>query len=651
LKIWQMILLMLLTMVLVVGCGDDDDDDNDDSADDDDDNSDNGALHPLPASEAVYLKVNGLPVPTARYVDKTQVLSLDGTWSFKADPDDLGIAESWFAEDADRSDWNDIEVPGSYTAAFEELFEYQGPGWYAVEFDVPDAVDTSAHESMMIRLGAVFLRSKIYLNGELIGEHQGGYTPIHLPTGELLRRTGNLLVVRADNRIDWSTVPTDTYFKPGKHGWWPYGGITRSVSLHVLPEIWMFKIEPGYDEETGELLVTLGVRSSARSERRTIEYKVAGVKGSVDLYVPGKGIFIYLFPVEVEPLEFWSRNNPGNLYEFTATDAIGGDEATVRFGRRTIEVDGLRILLNGAVDFWHGINRHSDYPETGPVETADTIDREIEVLQELHANHVRPGHYPVDEHLLDALAEAGITVAEEIPVYQWQFNQMENEYLIGLAAEQLAEMIERDKNNPAILVWSVGNEYGSFWPSSRTLTAALNAQAKKFDPSRPTQAVIVNAPCVVPIDFTLSEVDIIALNQYYGWYMGDVSEAGQCLDTVHSIYPNKAIYASEFGSGALAGRFLDQGVQPGPEPIDDHSYSEEFQAWFLEQHLTQMLERPYLSGFTPWVLADFRMEWDPNTGKPHPASKRNLKGLLTQDRATEKMSFAVVAEIYAELDK
>ena len=608
-----------------------------------------GRLSPEAPGTVPHVLAGSLPVPSWRTEDLTLRQSLDGRWRFLEDPLEEGETCGWHDPDHDRSSWRTIRVPGVWNAAFPELLEYEGVGWYATTFDVAGVPGGRTPPPMMLRFGSVFLRSRIYLNGVLLGRHQGGYTPIHLPTGNALRRTGNVLVVHADNRITWTTIPVDTLLHLGKHGWWPYGGISRSVTLHDLPDPWIFKLEPAFLSGDGDLEVTLGVWSRSRHDDLPLSWKVEGpsggqVDGTVRLDVPGAGVNGYRFRVDTGRPAVWSRERPENLYRMTLVDDTGGDGLTVRFGHRTFDLEGDAMVLNGERDFWWGISRHSDHPDIGSVETDETIAREIESLRALHVNHIRPAHYPVDPRLLDALCDAGITVLEEVPVYQLFVAQMVDPLLIGQAKLQLAEMIERDKNNPAVLAWSVGNEYASYLAGAAILTGTLADQARALDPARPTASVITNVSCFVPIDFALPHVDIIGVNQYYGWYFGNLPGGARCLDTIHAMYPDKPIVATEFGAGAVAGWHM--AGTPRPEPVGDHSYTEEWQAWYLEEQIEGLLARDYLSGVMPWALADFRMEWFPSTGKPHPVAGMNLKGLVTHDRRTRKLSFDVVADIY-----
>jgi len=608
-------------------------------------------IEPVAPGGVAYVMSGGLPVPTWRDVDATVRQSLDGTWRFLEDPDGAGDASLWYASDLDRGDWRFIEVPGVWNAAFPELLSFEGVGWYAVDFDVVGDPTEAELASMMLRLGAVFLRSTIFLNDTLLGEHDGGYTPIHLETGGVLKRTGNVLVVRADNRIGWDTIPVDTIMNLGKHGWWPYGGISRPVTLHDLPDPWIFKIEPAFTSADGDTEITLGLWAGSPDDAVDLTLFIEGpnrqrVSEQIRLVVPDPGFNAYRVELDVGPPARWSREHPENCYTLTVEETAGGDGATVRFGHRTFALDGDAMFLNGERDYWWGINRHSDYPDNGSVETPATIAREISIIEDLNANHVRPGHYPVDPRILDGLRDAGVTILEEVPVYQLAIGQLADPDLIATGAHQLGEMIERDKNNPAILAWSVGNEYWNFLPGAGTLTEALSAEARRLDPSRPVAAVITIPSCVVPIDFALEHVDIIGLNQYYGWYFGSLPDAGRCFDIIHRMYPDKPIVATEFGAGAVAGDHLEG--DPGPEPLNDHSYTEEWQAWFLAEQFDMLLARDYLSGTMPWVMADFRMEWFPGTGNPHPAEDMNLKGLLSHDRATRKLSFDTVAGIYGE---
>jgi len=643
--------MLLLALFLSVACPERDDDDSSASsgqADDDDDTTDDDdisptVLEPLTAGEVGYVMSGDLPVPSWRYLDETVGQSLDGIWSFQEDPENVGDGQGWFRPGFDRSAWREIEVPGVWNAAFEDLFHYKGVAWYAVTFSW-DGEPAPA----FLRIGAAFLKSNIYLNGQLIGEHRGGYTPVHAPLGEALQTGENLLVVRVDNLIGEDTIPVVTPTSGGLHGWWPYGGLSRSVTLHRLPDPWFFKIEPRFAGTDGALSVMLGVRAKRARYRAEFTWTLTSpaggeTAGAAALRIPGPGVWFYRLATTADPPLVWSRETPENLYLFSL--AAEDDGAAVRFGYRTVALDGPDFLLNGARDFWWGINRHSDYADIGSVETAAAVEREIDILRDLHVNHVRPGHYPVAPVLLDALCDAGFTILEEIPAYQLFARQMDDPVLLEQALLQLGEMIERDKNNPAILSWSVGNESSTYFPWSRVMVGALADEARRLDPDRPTTLVISNSPCIVPLEFSAPLVDILGVNQYYGWYLGSVESAGPCLDRVAAMFPELVIVASEFGAGAVYGKHLEG--EPGPEPLHDHSYTEEWQVWFLQQQLQQLLQRDILTGVMPWVLADFHMEWFPSTGDPHPVVDTNLKGLLTQDRAHRKLAFGLVADMYA----
>jgi len=633
--------LILLVVFLLACCGCSTDEDEESNGDEE---VSSQWTWPLSPGEVPFVISGELPVPTHRYEDFTQIQSLDGTWLFLEDPDGVGDAQQWFDPDADRSGWRTIQVPGVFTAAFPDLFEYEGVGWYALDFDFE-----GDPRRTLIRFGSVFLRSQVYLNGERIGSHDGGYTPFHLLAGQVLREGANTLVVRADNTIGTDTIPAWVPFHDGKHGWWPHGGISGSVTLHRAPDPWIFKIEPRFVGAEGPVELTFGLLHFSQKDGETVAWSLQSPsgeirEGSFNLFSFTAGLHFYRLTLDAGLPEVWSRETPDRLYTLAIRGTVGGDEAAVRFGYRTVEVVGTQIRLNGQRDFWWGINRHSDYPDTGSVENPATVAREIGLIGDLHAVHVRPGHYPVAPLLLDALCDAGVTVMEEVPVYQLFGDQLSDPVLVEQSLLQLGEMIERDKNNPAILAWDVGNEYSSYLPGAKPFTAEMADYARWLDPSRPVACVITSVPCVVPVDFALSEVDIIGLNQYYGWYIGTVDKAGACLDAIHGMYPNHPVVATEFGAGCLAGIHLEG--EPGNEPLDDHSYAEEWQAWYLEQQLSQLLARDYIAGVMPWVLADFRMQWDQTTGDPHPAYKTNLKGLVTQDRATRKLAFDAVSAIY-----
>jgi len=437
---------------------------------------------------------------------------------------------------------------------------------------------------------------------------------------------------------------------PGSHGWWPYGGLTRGVSMEVGPRAWIFDLTaiPGHDDDENAVRMRIGVYVAGDDEvfvdRLSLALTEPGGEDPLTWEASkvklAPGLHVMLVDHAYDETRRWSRADPA-LYEMTA--ALETDdmevERTARFGFRTVRAHADRVSVDNDHAFLYAVSRHEDDPETGPWQDQQHLDLDLALLTELGANHIRPGHYPADERWLRMLRDEGITIAEEIPVYQWDPTQMADDALVDQARTQLRAMIQRDRNNPAIIMWSLMNEVHSWAPEAGAFAAELAAVANEDDPTRLTTAALLAMPGAFLDEQVAPEIDVIGLNEYYGWYYQSSGDVVGALEATREAFPDHPIMVTEFGAGAVYG--VEHEGELGPEPLDDHQYSEDWQAYYLDHHMGLYDGWGGLCGVQPWAFADFHMEWNPTTGDPHPAEFTNLKGLVTMDRE-KKQSFDVV---------
>lgn len=589
-------------------------------------------------------------LPAEAAVDETDrpQLALSGDWQFRFDDEDVGVEQEWFGPASDRASWDRISVPMAWDFAHPEGFDRQTVAWYARTFASP-----GDWEFVRLRFLGVFREARVWLNGEELGGSDLPYLPFSFEITDVLESGGdNLLVVRVDNRISRTTLPCDTTLNPGKHGWFPYGGLLRPVELEGSLPIHVARVAVTAEPE-GSFAAFVRFYAGSRSvDGATAEARLLRDETTVVAWppfeVPAEEAAVRLSAELTEP-DLWSPETPGNRYRLEivvenaagAAETVGYDIAFKRF-----EVRDGRFYLNGEERFLRGINRHEDDPELGPLFDSDRMSEDVALLRELNVDFMRPGHYPNDVRTLRALEDAGFMLAEEIPVYQLEEYQLADAGLQDMAVRALERMITRDRNRPGIVMWSLANEIWSWLPPAAVMVGLLNDRAKELDPDRPTMLAAVTAPPLSQLDQASGIVDAIGINEYFGWYYDETEALGAHLDMMHELFPDRALFISEYGCGALLGRHLVG--EPGEEPIDDHSYTEEYQMWFHERHTDQFLERPFIRGMMPWVFADFRMQWNPSTGNPHPADRKNLKGLVSDTRE-RKAAFAFIAALYETL--
>lgn len=258
--------------------------------------------------------------------------------------------------------------------------------------------------------------------------------------------------------------------------------------------------------------------------------------------------------------------------------------------------------------------------------------------KELGCNYVRLAHYTHNEHMLRIADEFGLLVWAEIPVY-WVLD-FENSVTRAYAETHLSEMIERDRNRASVIIWSVGNENeGS--KSQTALRRDLAALARKLDPSR-----LISAACFVRMtrgsDGRLNGVfvddpfgefaDILAINEYIGWYHDSTDQLGGL--PVETSW-EKPLLISEFGVG------IKQGLRGSPDEV----WSEEFGVQFYQDQLEwcdELREAGALQGLSPWILKDFR---SPRRPLAEVQEWYNRKGLISES-GMKKNAFSVVQNRY-----
>lgn len=584
-----------------------------------------------------------------------ETLDLAGTWKFKRDTADSGEKNGWYKPGFDDSSWYDHPVPGSWNVQKEEWLYYEGAGWYRRSFDVPSSMCDNGWPRLV--MDGVAYKGDVYVNGEFAGSHQGGFSRWSLDlSGKLHCGQENHIAVRVDNRRDYDTLPP-LVKKGAPLGWWFYGGINREAVIEKTPDVSLCKLAVR-TSHTGRLEGQGVVYNHSRKYASAVVdlelqdkqgNKLAEV-GTFEVAVSGDGASAFRFDKNIDGIRPWSTENPENRYLLEIkVDAGGSKEKQVQeIGFKTFEFRGNRAYLNGRPIYLRGINRHEDFPRTGAVDTKHWIEKDQELLEKLNVNFMRPAHYPHDPKWLDACDKNGVMITHEIPLYQVpqsikNYKAVRGDKLYRNAARQLIETIERDRNHPCVVMWSVGNENQTYMPSLKKLQQRLMKAAKKFDPHRyVTFAVFTTPPLSPHIEFSAETADVLFINEYFGWYYKEPEDLGPYLDEVHAKWPDKPLVLSEFGAGAVRGRASGQEIRIGSNM---QGFTEEYQLELYRTQYREILKRDYVAGTMPWILADFR---DGKRGENHPVKDFNLKGLVTHDRQ-EKKAFRFLADTYGDI--
>ena len=379
------------------------------------------------------------------------VESLDGSWSLTLDLFGEGLNQNWPAldekppgawdtpRDYDITGGEMVAVPSCWNLLRPEWRYFEGVGWYTRHFDWSRE---RPGERVVLAVGAAAYEARIYLNGQPLGRHRGGSTPFSVELTQSLVEGRNRIQIAVDNRRLSSRIP------PERFDWFNYGGLYREIGLVRLPPVFIREASLSLVPDGACCTVLAQVSLSDPVDG---EATVSVPELGLDLRVPisaGFGAAV----VAVTPI-LWSPATP-KLYRVATR--FGTDEVVDRIGFREIRASGQQLFLNGQPLFLRGICVHEDDIALGKATTEADIRRRFQHARALNANFLRLAHYPHHERVARIADEVGLLLWEEIPVY-WEVD-FASEDTWRDAANQLSELIRRDRNRASVILWSVGNE-------------------------------------------------------------------------------------------------------------------------------------------------------------------------------------------------
>ncbi|MFA9440818.1 glycoside hydrolase family 2 protein [Uliginosibacterium sp. sgz301328] len=567
--------------------------------------------------EAPVLGADGLI-----FVEGRSTLALDGEWRCTLDPFDEGLRQRWFADeptppaqwdaprDYDSEGGRRVAVPGCVNLYDPTWLHYEGAVWFSREFDFV----AQAGERVFMRIGAAAYQCRVFLNGVFLGVHLGGSTPFCVELRGV-RNGRNRLQIQVDNSRQAGRVPMHHI------DWFNYGGIYREVSLVKVPHVFIadfgatLAASPGHNRLRFDMTV-----SDAADGVGVVEIPALGLRAEIEVRGGVGRIEVDAVPV------LWSPENP-HLY--TVHARFGQDSVSDRVGFRDIRVDAEHILLNGQPIWLRGICVHEEHRDMGKRSSEGTERAMLEDARALGCNFLRLSHYPHHERVARLADELGFLLWEEIPVY-WAID-FASPATFRDAENQLRELIRRDRNRASVIVWGIGNENEDS-DARYAFMSRLAAVARQADGSRLVSAAcLINREKFMIEDRLAAHLDIVGINEYFGWYEPDFEGLSTLLGNSR---PGKPVVITETGAEAVAG------LRGGRRDL----FSEDCQADIYREQIERIGKAPYVKGLCPWILYDFRSERR-QTGYQ---SGYNRKGLIAEDRRTRKAAFDVLAAFYRD---
>lgn len=554
---------------------------------------------------------------------KRQVKSLDGAWKFCTDINDKGKSEKWYTglQNAET-----VIVPSVWNMQ-TGLLTYEGVAWYEKSFYTDGG-------NLRFCFGAVMTEADVWLDGEYLGNHYGGFSQFEFIVSDV-KEGIHTLTVRVDNRFDGQSIPQKYV------DWYHYGGIVRSVTVETLKGICILNSRFDYtlseDLQTASCNFTLNLYNSEGAEKTSCISVKLGEKTVYkgDVKLDGKSELSLKIPeFMLDDIKLWDIETP-NLY--TVSIATDTDDLYDRIGFRKISVENEKVVLNGKEIELRGVNRHEEHPEFGFAFPKNLMKRDIDLALQMGCNAIRGSHYPNSKEFVDFLDERGVLFWSEIPIWGNGFSEeaLGDSVVVERGLNMHREMVEQYFNHPSIIMWGMHNEI----KSQSKEAYAMTEKYCKFLKENGGNRLVVYASNKNTADICFEFSDVICLNEYFGWYGGEIDVwedfLNKFIEHRNSLgFSDKPIIFSEFGAAALFGCHDD----------DNILWSEEYQAKLISHCLKLFHNNPSVAGSFIWQFCDIRTCKEASINR---ARGFNNKGILNEYRKP-KLAYHAVKNLYLQ---
>jgi beta-galactosidase len=564
-------------------------------------------------------------------------LDLDSGWRFIRQ-DVPGAQDASF----DDSSWTDLSLPHTWNNLDGQDATknyYRGVGWYRKHFTVGRQF---AGRHFFLKFDGAFLVTDVFVNGNYLGEHQGGFAAFVFDVTPYLKvGADNLIAVKVNNAVNTNVPPLSADFTF-------FGGLYRDVHLLVTAPVQISPLDfgsPGVylmptdvSSNSAKLQVTT-VLSNPTSKAQTVTIRSVVTDAATNVVailtnivtLPAETTSNIIGTTTISRPHLWNGIKDPYLYQTFVELRHGSkvlDLVAQPLGFRYFHVDpNLGFFLNGQHYDLHGVSMHQDWPDRGWAITDAQRNTNFMLLKEIGATAVRLSHYEHNDNTYQLADQNGIVLWSEIPLVN---RITESPAFYANAKQQLTELIRQRYNHPSVVCWGVFNEITMKpGPKPVGLVQQLARLEEQEDPTRPSTSA-ANARDDEPSNWC---TELNAINKYFGWYNGKLGEFGTWADNIHSNFPNRCIGISEYGAGAS---IYQHSEDPVREPANSgHYHPEEYENLFHETYWQEMQARPYLWCKFVWNMFDFAVAGRNEGDTPG----RNDKGLVSYDRQVRKDAF------------
>lgn len=574
-------------------------------------------------------------------------MRLDGMWRFQIDWDEKGGEEKW--QDGIPGD-EMIPVPASFQDFYTDkrVREFTGDIWYESTVFIPSGMKGS---DVFLRFGAATHRAWVYLNGEKVGEHEGGFLPFLVDITKASRYgEKNKLVVKVNNELTETNIPcgrtitlcdgrkmTKPYFD-----FYNYSGLQRSVYLISTPKNSIFDIDLSYKVKNSDAEISYEVRTKGEGD---VSLSLYDEDGNAVASIEGrKGTFTlknahlwqvrnaYLYNLKVELKD---RDELLDVYELP-------------IGIREVKIGGTSFLINGSPVYLKGFGKHEDSDIVGRGFNIGVMKRDFELMKWIGANSFRTSHYPYDEEIYRMADREGFLIIDEVPAVglfeslvnfldagtgkgaKSFFSKPTTPILLKSHLRAVEEMIARDKNHPSVIAWSLLNEPESTDENSVPYFKEVFEKAHELDIQKRPRTFAMESNSSTTRCKCHHFSDFISLNRYYGWYIlggYEISEAEikfrKEMDDWAALNLNKPFIFSEYGADTM----------PSEHKLPSVMWSQEYQCEVLNMLHSVFDSYDFVKGEQIWNFADFQ------TTEGLMRVNGNKKGVFTRQRQPKDAAF------------
>ncbi|MCL1051095.1 DUF4981 domain-containing protein [Shewanella abyssi] len=445
------------------------------------------------------------------YQASSNFIDLNGRWQFHYAKNPFATPADFAQKDANLDDWQSILVPGNwetqgfghaiylderypFTTSWPDAPEEHNPtGSYRRQFELPKAWQ---NKQVFLHIGAARSALSAHINGVEVGYSQGAKTPAEFDITPYLNQTDNLIALQIIRWSDASYLESQDMLR--------VSGIERDVYLYATEKQRIADIDAGYTLSPDLSKANMGIKiklnnhakQAIKAQQLSLHYQLISPQG-ISIKQGQQAVSAFnvshneVINFSLQQPTLWSAETPA-LYQLLIslknTDGMLLQASSQKIGLRRVEIKAGQLLVNNKAITIRGVDRHETDPEHGHVVSRASMETDVRLMKQNNINAVRSAHYPNDPYWLSLTDKYGLYVIDEANIESHPLAIDESTQLgntmswLPAHKARVERMVERDKNHPSIIIWSLGNEAGE-----GTLFEALYDWLKQRDPSRPVQ--------------------------------------------------------------------------------------------------------------------------------------------------------------------